>query len=173
MQPADEQSDRRFEVQLVLSGADLERLIVVGSDLEFLRDLPRDRLPSHTEVRLAAGVLRRLLLDGLLDAAWQPIGKEAGAQLTVEATEIDTALSKWPPRWIFYGWAGGASSNVAHHAGMILASIPKEDHEKYGSPDALICCTSTPNFWRAVSHDREGVAGLDICGYKDERDRRC
>jgi hypothetical protein len=35
---------------------------VVGGDLEFLMSLPRDRLLTHTEIRLAAGVPRRLFV---------------------------------------------------------------------------------------------------------------
>jgi hypothetical protein len=51
------------EIQFELAGSDLERLVVVGSDLEYLIALPRDRLLTHTEVRLCAGVLRRLLIE--------------------------------------------------------------------------------------------------------------
>jgi hypothetical protein len=49
----------RVDIQFQLAGPDLERLVVVGSDLEFLLSLPRDRLLTHTEVRLSAAVLRR------------------------------------------------------------------------------------------------------------------
>jgi hypothetical protein len=54
----------QVELAFRLGGSDLERLVVVGDDLAFLAALPRDRLPTHTEVRLAAGVMRRLLVDG-------------------------------------------------------------------------------------------------------------
>jgi hypothetical protein len=55
----------------------------------------------------------------------------------VEATEIDSALDKWPARWIRYALAGGASTAVAHHTGLVLAAVPAEEHEKYGSVDAF------------------------------------
>ena len=137
-------TDQSFEVQFNLSGADLERLIVVGSDLEFLRDLSRDHLPSHTEVRLAAGVLRRLLVDGLLAAVWRPICKTARVQPTVEVTEIDSVLSKWPVKWLRYGWAGGATSTLAHHNGTIVAAIPEGDQVKYGSMDEFVAANPLP-----------------------------
>jgi hypothetical protein len=57
-------SGKSTEVRVELAGTDLERLVVVGGDLEYLMDLPCDRLLSHTEVRLVAGILRRLLVDG-------------------------------------------------------------------------------------------------------------
>jgi hypothetical protein len=137
-------SDKSFRIEFELDGAERERMVVVGSDLEFLRDLPEDRLPTHTEVRLAAGVLRRLLVDGLLDAAWRPIGKKSGAHLIVEATEIDSALAKWPAAWLRYAWAGGARSKVAHHTGFILAAVPRQEHEKYESPEAMLAENPLP-----------------------------
>jgi len=47
-----------------LGGADLERIIIVGDDLDFLLNLPRDRLLTHTEVRLAASIAERIRADG-------------------------------------------------------------------------------------------------------------
>lgn len=134
-------------VTFKVNGADLERLIILGGDLEYLRDLPRDRLPSHTEVRLAAGVLRRILVDngGELSAFWGPmIGKTAHIQPTVEATEIDSALAEWRTEWIRYAFAGGATTQLAGHTGMILAVIPKADHELYGSAEATLAAHPMP-----------------------------
>jgi hypothetical protein len=37
----------RIEIQAELAGSDLERLVVVGGDLEYLIGLPRDRLLTH------------------------------------------------------------------------------------------------------------------------------
>jgi hypothetical protein len=128
----------RVEIQFELAGSDLERLVVVGSDLEYLIGLPRDRLLTHTEVRLCASVLRRLLIDKQLKQLWSTIGASPVTPLTVEATEIDTALNAWPAQWIRYAWAGGASSTGAHHTGVILAMVPKEEHEGYGSPEAFL-----------------------------------
>jgi hypothetical protein len=87
-------SGKSTEVRVELAGTDLERLVVVGGDLEYLMDLPCDRLLSHTEVRLVAGILRRLLVDDQLSVLWRPIGKVARTQPMVEATEIDSALDK-------------------------------------------------------------------------------
>lgn len=136
--PQSLESGQAVEVQLNLNGVDVERLVVIGGDLEFLRDLPRERLLTHTEVRLAAGILRRLLLDGQLSALWRQIGQIARAQPAVTATYIDGALSEWPQRWVKYAWAGGASTGGAQHTGFILAAIPREEHEKYESPDAFL-----------------------------------
>lgn len=125
-------------VQFELSGVDRERLVLIGGDLEYLRDLPIDRLLTHTEVRLAAGILRRLLVDGQIDSFWRHISAKAKVQPSVEVTEIDTALSKWPHRWIKYAWAGGANPQLAaHHTGFIFAAIPQEEHEQYDSVETL------------------------------------
>lgn len=48
-------SDEQVMLQFALTGIHLERLVVVGGDLAYLIDLPRDRLLTHTEVRLCAG----------------------------------------------------------------------------------------------------------------------
>lgn len=56
-------SGEPIDLEFRLGGPDLERFVVVGGDLEFLMSLPRDRLLTHTEIRLAAGVLRRLLVE--------------------------------------------------------------------------------------------------------------
>ena len=132
------------QLQFSLTGADLERLIVVGSDLAYLIDLPRDRLLTHTEVRLCAGILRRLLVDGQLSAVWKSIGAAAHGRPTVEVTEIDTLLSQWPNTWIRYAWAGGAGAAGAHHTGLVLSSIPKEEHERYGSVHQLLQANPLP-----------------------------
>lgn len=109
-----------------------------AADLEYLLALPRDRLLTHTEVRLCAGVLRRLLVDDQLGRLWRSIRAPKGVELTVEVTDLDTPISKWPEHWIRYAWAGGASANDAHHVGLILAVIPKAEHEPYGSTEALL-----------------------------------
>ena len=90
------ESPVRFEFEL--AGTDIERLVVVAGDLEFLRSLPRDRLPSHTEVRMAAGVLRRLLGDngGQLFRVWRLIDPEQVAPLTVEAIDLSAFLTSAP-----------------------------------------------------------------------------
>src|SRR6266480_45064 len=121
------------EIQAQVAGTDLERLIVVGGDLEYLQNLPSDRLLTHAEIRLAAGVLRRLLVDGELHAVWRIIGAHEVTKLVVSATDIDTALAAWPIGWIQYAWAGGASASGAHHAGVVFGVVPKEEHERYGS----------------------------------------
>ncbi len=127
--------EKRVVIPFEVSGPNLERLVVVGSDLEYLQSLPSDRLLTHTEIRLAAAVLRRLLIDDELHAAWRIIGAHKVAKLLVDATEIDTVLATWKETWIQYAWAGGASVSGAHHAGLVLGAIPKEEHEAYGSVD--------------------------------------
>jgi hypothetical protein len=134
-----------LEINLELSGADQERLVVVGDDLAFLMNLPRDRLLSHTEVRLAAGVLRRLLIDGQLSRVWKPIGQASRSQPTVMATDIDSALAQWPAHWLRYAWAGGAVTSVAEHTGFILADIPQAEHERFGSPEAFFRANPLPS----------------------------
>jgi hypothetical protein len=127
--------EKRVEISFQVSGSNLERLVVAGSDLEYLQSLPNDRLLTHTEIRLAAGVLRRLVIDDELHAAWRIIGAHKVAKLTEDATEIDTALTTWNEAWVQYAWAGGATVSGAHHAGIVFGVVPKEEHEVYGSVD--------------------------------------
>lgn len=135
---------KRIELRFTLSGADLERLVVVGSDLDYLISLPKDRLLTHTEVRLSASVLRRLFIDNELKRVWSAIGASQISQPTVLAIDIDTPLNVGPEQWVMYAWAGGAKLSGAHHAGFILGAVPKEEHEKYPSVDALLAANPMP-----------------------------
>jgi hypothetical protein len=136
--------DHALELRAELRGADLERLVVVASDVEYLFTLPRDRLLSHTEIRLAASILRRLLIDNQLGALLRSMGAPRGFQPSVEATYIDDALSHWPSAWIRYAWAGGASVSGARHTGIILAAVPRQEHEPYGSPEKFLEANPMP-----------------------------
>jgi hypothetical protein len=123
-------------IEAPLCGGDIERLVIVAGDLEYLSQLPTDRLLTHTEVRLCAGILRRLLIDDELGLIWSRIGGSAGHHLTVVAPEIDTNLNDLPEHWVRLAWAGGAKASHAEHTGFILLEIPKAEHEQYGSAEA-------------------------------------
>lgn len=133
----------RQEIRFEFDGREVERLVTVAGDLDFLRALPRDRLLTHTEVRLAAGILRRLLIDNQLGAV---MGSVVGKRpvLSLEAVDIDTPLAQWPAAWIRYAFAGGASVTGAHHAGVLLGVIPKAELEPYGSPEAFLEANPLP-----------------------------
>lgn len=134
-----------IEIEFKVEGSDLERLVLVGGDLEYLSDLPRDRLLTHTEIRPAAGVLRRLLVDNELGRVWRSISQNK-ARLTLEATCIDEALNAWPEQWIRYAWAGGANVTAggAHHTGFVLTSVPKEEPSRYPSMEAFLADNPLP-----------------------------
>jgi hypothetical protein len=134
----------RLGLRVTLGGSELERLVVVGGNLEYLISLPRDRLLTHTEVRLSAAVLRRLLVDRQLSKLWQTMNPPAGMRLSVEATDLDAALKQWPEGWIRNAWAGGAISGAAHHGGWIVAVVPEAEHAPYGSPEAYFEANPLP-----------------------------
>lgn len=125
-------------LELEFRGDDVERLVVVGDDLRFLQDLPRDRLATHTEVRLAAGILRRLLIERNLEDLWaRSTGKEK-ITLSVSATDLDAALNATAEELVWYAWAGGALSGTsAGHAGFIAAILKKADYDEFG-PEAFM-----------------------------------
>jgi hypothetical protein len=75
---------------------------------------------------------------------WRSIGAEKLTKLTVEATEIDTALAGWPARRIRYAWAGGTTVSGAHHLGLVLGVVPKAEHERYASPEEFIHANPLP-----------------------------
>ncbi len=125
-----------FEVEF--SGADLERLIIVGSDLQLLRELPRTRLLTHAEVRSAAAILRRLLVDGQLQRLWAQVRGDKQVPYTLEGVHLDPWLDAWPEGWVRNAYAGGAETGVAHHTGWAMSAIPKEVVDAHASVDALI-----------------------------------
>ena len=112
---------------------------MVGSDLELLRTLTDQRLPSHAEVRAAAAILRRLLIDGPGELArvWRSIAGEAHRDLplTVTAVDLDEQLNSVPdPTWVFAAYAGGADTGkiAANHGGQALCSVPTGHHDGTG-----------------------------------------
>jgi hypothetical protein len=135
-----------------VGGTELERLVVTCDDLAFLRQLSRDKLPSHTEVRIVAGMLRRLLIDGggELFKVWRHISSRVEAKgivapLTVEARDLGAFLAMWNHDWVFHAWAGGAKfSGGARHSLLCLYKVPKEVHEPYGSTEAFVEAQGLP-----------------------------
>jgi len=135
----------RVEISGEIQGTDIERLVLVGGDLGYLMELPRDRLLTHTEVRLCASVLRRLLIDNQLGLLWKSLGAPSDFKPVIRATDIDSVLEQWPDHWLFYGWAGGAPANGANHRGMLLWTVPEADWKVHGSYEAFIDATELPS----------------------------
>ena len=175
---SDEDTERRL-IEFKVHTSKLEQLVVVCDDVACLRDLPRDRLPSHTEVRIAASILRRLLIDngGELFKIWRSIDRDGVAPLTVEATDLGAFLKAWPSEWIWYAWAGGAQFPGAHHAGFVMYRVPKEVHEPYGSPEKFISERGMPGEPKRIRFSLSGLlespgaaiqtdAGLHVIGRK-------
>jgi hypothetical protein len=138
-------AEERLELNIDLTGAEVERLVLVGGDLEFLLGLPRDRLLTHTEVRLAAGVMRRLFVDDQISLVWRSLAPPRGYKLAVEGADIDATLKNWPAGWVRYAWAGGATTSLAHHKGLFLAAVPKAKWEPYGSETAFFEANPLPH----------------------------
>lgn len=132
-------SDNPTPLTVELTQAELERLIVVAGDLEFLRSLAADDLPSRTHTRLAAGVMRRLLIDGQLSTVVRKMSGVPLTSLTVSATDIDQSIDAWGnPKWIRFAWAGGAVSTQVDHYGFVFAVVPEEDRPAGMSPDQFV-----------------------------------
>lgn len=118
------------ERQISLSENDrLEFLRIVRDDIEFLLSLDYRR-PSRTHVRLASSVLRRLLHEGMYQNAWTLA--ELHGQPNVLAFDLLAMVADLQPQHIDYAYAGGATTEGAHHKGMVLLRIPKEEAEAEG-----------------------------------------
>jgi hypothetical protein len=70
-------------IETILTGAEVERFVVVAGDLGFLASLPNDRLLTHTEVRISASIMRRLFVDGQLMAVWRTLTNQTRIKPTV------------------------------------------------------------------------------------------
>lgn len=145
-----EQAKPYLEVKL--DGRDVERLVVIAGDLEYLQSLPTDRLLTHTEVRLAAGVLRRLLVDNELGKLWVAIRRKAFepdtlGNLTVNATDLDGTIAPWPVHWVRHAWAGGGTpGGAAHHTGLVFWVVPKEEWiSDFATPEEFIGAIKLPH----------------------------
>ena len=131
-------------VEIKGSQLDFERLAVVAGELEYLRSIPNDRLPSHTEVRLVAVVLRRLFIDDWLETAWKllrpALGFERGQLPAVKARSLDPV---WGDRSIaeriVHAWSGGGSFGPieAQHQGFWMFRVPRSSADSE-QPDSEI-----------------------------------
>ncbi|MCH7639719.1 MAG: hypothetical protein IH855_09690 [Bacteroidetes bacterium] len=101
-----------------------EFLRIVYDDLAFLRSLDFSA-PSRTEVRFSSSVLRRLLHEHMLDAAWTFSNMEGEPR--VEAVDLDALLGDVPRRYVHYAYAGGAHTQGAQHAGHVLLVVPRDE----------------------------------------------
>ena len=115
---------RKSRIRKVTESEIPEFLRLVKDDIAFLRSL-NFREPSRTDVRLASGVLRRLLYEELLKAAWAICGFEE--DLRINATDLDAMIGELPRRYIHYAYAGGAKTKGAQHCGYMLLVVPKEE----------------------------------------------
>ena len=106
-----------------------ELVRIVADDLTFLRDLDFAGA-RRTEVRIAAGMLRRLLHDGVLWAAWKALRLPDRPEF--EAIDLASMIGDVPRKYIHYAYAGGARLPGAHHTGYVLLSIPAAEAEQMG-----------------------------------------
>lgn len=127
----------RIKIEFELNRSELERLVVLGGDLEFLIDLPHTRLLTHTEVRICAAVLRRLIVDNQVNHVWRILNGFKASPPFVEATDIDADLARWEESWVRYAWAGGAIGDQAHHKGFVFAIVPAAVNQQYDSLEEL------------------------------------
>lgn len=104
-------------------------LLTVKGDLEFLRQLDLSN-PTTTLVRIAASIMRRLLGDGMYEAAWHFVDREK--EPCVAAIDLLEMIGGIEPKYIEYAYAGGARTSGAQHRGHVLLRIPKEEIEAEG-----------------------------------------
>jgi hypothetical protein len=101
-----------------------EFLRTVYDDLVFLRSIHFAR-PSRTEVRLSSSVLRRLLHEHMLAAAWRIA--EMPGEPRIRAVDLEAVIGQVPRRFVHYAYAGGAPTERAQHSGYVLLVVPKDE----------------------------------------------
>lgn len=101
-----------------------EFLRTTYDDLSFLQAL-HFASPSRTEVRLASPVLRRLLHEQMLAAAWH--FADLTGQPNIEAVDLEAVIGDVPRGYVHYAYAGGAPTARAQHSGYVLLVVPKAD----------------------------------------------
>jgi hypothetical protein len=111
-----------------------EFLWTVRDDIAFLRGLDYGK-PSRSTVRVAASILRRLLVEQMYHAAWHFI--DPSYVPSVLAMDMRAAVARVDPRYIHYSYAGGAPTEGAQHKGQTLLVIPKEEVDLAG-PEAAV-----------------------------------
>jgi hypothetical protein len=79
---------------------------LVADDLEYLRARTWTDL-TRTDIRITAMMLRKLLHEGLLLAAWQAMGMNGEPQIS--AVDLDERLGAVERRYVQYAYAGGAN----------------------------------------------------------------
>ncbi|USJ02495.1 hypothetical protein MUG10_10635 [Xanthomonas prunicola] len=67
---------------------DIDRDIIIFEDLNLLRQLLIDQHPTHDKIRLYSGIVRRLLLDGLIGTS----ARARGIVLTFEVPDVKPFL---------------------------------------------------------------------------------
>jgi hypothetical protein len=114
----------------------LDRIRVVAEDITYLRrEWSQD--VDDASLRISSPILRRLLVDGLLQRVWRDLGLDK--QPIVSAPSLEVMLKPFPIRKITYAQAGGAK-----HQGIVVTSVV--EYGDYLSPDqAMKAFGSGPN----------------------------
>ena len=124
---------REIRIELTQSETD-DFLRTVRDDLALLRKLNFAR-PLRSEVRVASSILRRLLYEQMLLNAWR-LCNLPGEPL-FKAVDLDSMLKSINRKYINYAYAGGATTDGAHHRGHVLLVVPQAEVESEGDDAAL------------------------------------
>lgn len=109
-------------------------LRTVRDDIALLRKLDFAR-PLRSEVRVASGILRRLLHEQMLANAWSL--SNLPDEPRFNAVDLDSMLRTVDRKYIHYAYAGGATTEGAQHSGHVLLVVPKAEVESEGQEAVL------------------------------------
>lgn len=102
----------------------LDFLRVVRDDLLLIQRLNFSR-PLRSEIRVASSILRRLLHELMLLNAWSLA--DLPGEPRFKAVDLGGTLASVDRKYIHFAYAGGASTEGAHHLGHILLVVPKTE----------------------------------------------
>jgi len=119
---------------------DTELVGIVAADLSFLHAEWDEEVDDHS-LRRSSTILRRLLVEGVLQRAWKAAGLDKEPSIT--ASTLEPILNRFPLDKLTFAAAGGARYRGAELRGALIANYAfSPDEVRKGFEDGLPSATT-------------------------------